>query len=114
MVKEYDDWVRRFAEGSEKVEVTSQADGEGAHVVVCRLITSPLLMPDNLVCPCSKCFRLVQFRPHAPRKPPRMCDECVRADIVERQKAGDDVTFNITQATATDIALVLHKKGTPQ
>lgn len=114
MSDEYKSWVTFLAEAHEKLEVDHSGDGgEHADVLVCRLITVPLLMPDNVTGLCSKCFRMVQFRPHAPKKPRRVCDECVRPEIEERRKA-DGVKFMITENTAIDIALFFRKKGRPQ
>ena len=114
MSDEYKSWVNYLAEVHEKLEVDhSGHDGEEADVLVCRLISDPLLFPDNLVASCSACFRMVQFRPHAPRKPRRICDECVRPEIEERRKT-EGVKFMVTENTARDIALFFHKKGLPQ
>lgn len=113
MSDEYKSWVSYLAGSNEKLEVAKPGDGEDVDVVVCRLITDPLMFPDNLVAPCSKCFRLVQFRPHAPKKPQRICDECIRPELEERRKT-DEVKFMITKNTAIDLALYFHKKGRPQ
>jgi len=113
MNDDYKSWVSFLAESHEKLEIAKPGDGEEFEFVICRLVTVPLLMPDNLVATCSKCFRLVQFRPHAPKKPRRMCDECARPEIEERRKT-EDVKFMITENTATDLARFFRKKGRPQ
>jgi hypothetical protein len=59
-------------------------DGEDCDLLVCRLITKPLLFPDNLLGHCTKCHRLVQFRPSAPRLT-RVCLECFR--LTDRDRA---------------------------
>ncbi|MEH2497412.1 hypothetical protein V1294_003891 [Bradyrhizobium sp. AZCC 1678] len=91
------------------------SDPEESDAVVCRLAPqgAPLLFPDNLVAPCSKCWRMVQFRPHAPKKPRRVCDECIRPEIEEHRKT-EGVKYIITPNTATDLALYFHRKGRPQ
>jgi hypothetical protein len=115
MSDEYKSWVSYLAESHEKLEVAKVGDGEDFDVVVCRLAPHgvPLLFPDNLVEPCSKCFRTVQFRPHAPKKPRRVCDECIRPEIEERRKT-EDVKFMVTENTARDLALFFRTKGRPQ
>jgi hypothetical protein len=94
----YDNWVRTIAEGK-RVEVVDQREAEAADFVICRLVTDPLLMPDNLVGTC-KCFRMIQFRPHVPKLPKKICDVCAEVII----KADKIESFLITPATAKDVA----------
>lgn len=61
--KDYDDWIATMAANLDKVELAEDVDAEACDVMICRIVTDPLLMPDNLVGPCTKCFKLVQFRP---------------------------------------------------
>lgn len=105
--KDYDYWVKHFASNLDSVEVADNA--EQADVVICRLVTNPLLMSDNLVDKCSTCARMVQFRPHAPKEPRKLCDECGAKEIV---KQDGDVSYMVTQNTMNDIArFVRMKKG---
>lgn len=107
---EYEGWVRFLAESAEKLEIVARDEAaRDVDVVVCRLITDPLVFPDNLVGHCSQCFRLVQFRPHAPREPKRVCDECARPMIEKQRKSGDEVRFSITEDTARDLADFVRK-----
>lgn len=92
-----------------KVEL-DDGDAEQVDVVVCRLVTDPLIEPDNLVGNCMKCFRMVQFRPYAPKKPPRLCDECAVPEMSKRA-AENDLKMVVTERTLDDIAKFLVKKG---
>lgn len=100
---------------ADKVEVVKRGEGDDASAVVCRLAPQgePLLLPDNLLGHCTNCFRMVQFRPHAPKTPPRICDECITAVMAKHQKeTGDEeVKFLITEHTAADVAAYFRKKG---
>lgn len=70
-----------------KIEIVEDPDeAECADAVVCRLLTSPLLLPDNLIDICSKCGAAIQHRPHVPKRPPKMCDQCA-APIHEAEAA---------------------------
>lgn len=115
MSRAYRDWVEHIARGTDKLEVAKPGDGERCDVLVCRLAPqgAPLLLPDNLVTSCSKCFRMVQFRPHAPKRPRRICDECIHAEIAAHREADvdNDITFMITEHTAADVAAYFKKKG---
>lgn len=108
MSDEYKRWVEQMAEGTAAVEVFKTGD-EMPDVIVCRLAPqgAPLLVPDNLVGHCSKCWRMVQFRPHAP-KVRRVCDQCLRLELAE-QKAGG-FKFLITENTLSDLATYAKKR----
>lgn len=106
--KGYDKMVQFAADNFDQIEV-EVGDGEHADFVLCRLATDPLIMPDNLVSNCSKCFRLVQFRPHSPKTPPRICDECAAPEMAKRAKAGE-LEMIMTEKTAMDVAWLLAKK----
>lgn len=108
--REYDDWIKYLSEHPDEIEIVDENFGEQAAIVVCRLATSPLMMPDNLVATCTKCFRMVQFRPHAPKTPPKVCDECASKEIAVARKAGDTVNHIITDNTALDVAYYARKK----
>lgn len=104
--REYMSWVEFMAkvDGKHDVEVVKPARAALADVVVCRLAPSgeKLLMPDNLLGHCPKCFRMIQFRPDVPKLVPRICDECMRPEIAKRAQT-EEVTFYITENTARDL-----------
>ena len=109
--KPYSEWVEFLAKHPDKVDVVEDGDAaEIADVVICRLVTSPLMMPDNLVGHCSKCFRMVQFRPYAPKTPMRVCDECAGQMFKKEMKDKDFKSF-ITPNTMRDVQDYLRKKG---
>lgn len=107
----YKSWLNTLATGTDPIDTVDQDGGEKASAVVCRLAPSgaPLLFPDNLVAQCTKCFRMVQFRPHAPKTPPKMCDECIKPELEAQRASGEGVSFIITENTAADLARL---KGT--
>lgn len=64
------------------------------------------VFPDNRIGKCEGCGCAVQFRPHAPIKPKRVCYACVE----KFQGGGDDkVTAMITPKTAAELALFYSK-----
>lgn len=107
--KPYDKFVEFMTGKLDKVEITADDDAEHVDIVVCRLVTTPLLEPDNLLANCMKCFRMVQFRPYAPKKPPRMCDECA-APVMARHAKKNDLHMLITPKTASDVLAALIRK----
>ena len=87
------------------------ADGdnaEDADVLICCLITNPLILPDNLVGHCSTCYRRIQFRPNVPKTPRKVCEECapvITADdkyIVTEKTTDDLAEFSSATSAGTD------------
>jgi hypothetical protein len=72
-------------------------------ILVCKRITTPLILPDNRLGKCCECGWKVQFRPHAP-KGRRMCRHCA-ADRID-----DIPEIVITRRTIEEICDYL-KKG---
>jgi DNA-directed RNA polymerase subunit RPC12/RpoP len=105
--KAYDNWIRTLADNADKFEVESQVDAERADVAVCRLVTTPLLLPDNLVGHCTTCWRMIQFRPHIPKTPRRLCDECASKEMAKEK----DTHFIVTDNTAREVTNYLRRKG---
>ena len=62
--------------GGLPVTIASDAKCEAADMVLCVDATVPLIFADNLVGPCHHCGRALQWRPHAPKTPPRVCMGC--------------------------------------
>ena len=58
-------------------EVVDEAGAESADFVVCQPAAPWLLHDDNLTGPCVDCGVQLQWRPHAPKKPPRLCRKCM-------------------------------------
>lgn len=110
-MNEYASWIKRLAEGLDRVDVHVEGIDK-VDVVVCRVVTNPLMFADNVVAPCSKCIRMVQFRPHAPNAP-KVCDHCMAEDIAKWRAAGDGIKFKITENTLREIAAYSAKRGRP-
>ena len=79
-------------------------NAEDADVLVCCLITNPLILPDNLVGHCSICFRRIQFRPNVPKTPRKVCEECAPEEITADDK------FIVTEKTMDDLAEFIRNK----
>ena len=60
-----------------KINIASDEECEAADAVVCAPATTPLYFPDNITGPCADCGDLLQWRPHAPKTPPRVCMRCI-------------------------------------
>lgn len=86
------------------VEVVSQEDSEKADAVVCILATMPSPYTDNLKGTCSLCGREVQFRPHAPKAPPRVCIECC-VKRLKQSGEGENPGLFVSKETMDDLGL---------
>ena len=64
--------------GGLEVEVADDATCESASAVICvKASQEPHeFKSDNVHVPCSMCGVEIVHRPHAPKKPPKMCMEC--------------------------------------
>lgn len=61
-----------------KFKVMSEEEAEQADFVICQPIDldTPLLFQDNIITRCGDCDRDIQHRPHAPRRPLKLCLIC--------------------------------------
>jgi hypothetical protein len=62
---------------SAPIRVASAEEAEQAAFVVCMPLGSPTPFYDNVTATCSDCRCLIIHRPHAPKKPPKICIDCV-------------------------------------
>lgn len=93
-----------------RFEIVDDPDeAECADSVICRRLTSPLLLPDNVIDLCSECGEAIQHRPHVPKTPPKICDLCA-LPIIMKHAAKDDLVTMITPKTAAEVAEWLRKK----
>lgn len=60
-----------------EVKTVTQSEAERADILVCIPAEWDTPFDDNVVGKCNDCGRDVQFRPHAPKEPTRVCVECV-------------------------------------
>jgi len=97
-----DRMMELLAKSLDQLEIT---DGEESDVLVCRLVTEPLYMNDNLVAQCADCMRMIQHRPHAPKTPRKVCDECAFKNIDK------DSRFVITEQSLNDLQNFIKKQG---
>jgi hypothetical protein len=98
--------LQLIADHIDEIEVTD--NGEDADVLVCPLATTPLLVANNLVAHCAKCFRLVQHRPHVPKTPQKLCTDCAKKSIAENK--GSELM--ITKESLDDVIREIKKKVT--
>lgn len=70
-----------------KINVVSDEECEQADAVVCAHATIPLYFRDNVTGPCADCGDLLQWRPHAPKKPPKVCMRCIEIREISRKIA---------------------------
>lgn len=75
--------------GGLEIPLVSDEQAEKCDYLVCTLADFPTPFTDNLTGFCCECGRKVQFRWHAPRKPKRICMECVvkLEELNEKKKA---------------------------
>ena len=58
------------------IQVKSQEECEQVDYVVC-VLWPDHLFPDDVRSKCCACGREIGHRPHVPKKPPKICVECV-------------------------------------
>lgn len=69
--------IGRFPQiGGIDVEVVSEEESESADFVVCVPRGAPTLHTDNVHTFCAFCERPIFHRPHAPKRPPKICVDC--------------------------------------
>lgn len=68
-----------------KLNIASDEECEQADAVVCAPVTVPLYFRDNIVGPCADCGDMLQWRPHAPKKPPKICMRCIEIREISRK-----------------------------
>ena len=89
--------------------VDSDDEGETADVLVCARLTSPLMRTDNLIDICSKCGEAIQYRPHAAKRPAKICMECAKP-LIEAGAAKGELVTMITPTSAAEVAAFLRKR----
>ena len=83
---------------------------EEAEILACMRLTRPLLLPDNEIGLCEQCGEAIQFRPHVPKLPKKMCIECVMPATAKAHAKGELVTM-ITPKTLADLQAYFHKRN---
>ena len=95
----------------DKFIIGTPEDGEDCDCVVCAPYDGVNLgMPDNLTGTCSKCGCGVQYRPTSPKKPPKLCWNCMVIEAAKAREDGDDNAYMITPKTFEEVAEYLAKK----
>lgn len=65
----------------EQVQIVSDDEAEQSDFVVCVPADWPTPFSDNLTTTCHDCGCAVVHRPYAPKRPPKICLNCVTARI---------------------------------
>ena len=79
------DAMRQFIEKL-GIQVVSEEEAEEADVVVCNTADMWTPFRDNVQTDCAECGTPIYHRPHAPRKPRKICLNCAAA-LSERERA---------------------------
>lgn len=93
-----------------EITIETQDEGEACDCVVCIPVTEPLAFPDNIVTECSECGQKIQHRPHAPKRPAKICLPCIQPKM-EREAARGELEVMITPKTAVEVLAHLAKKN---
>jgi hypothetical protein len=88
--------------------VDDDDDAESADLLVCKRLTSPLLLPDNLVSLCSQCGEAIQHRPDVPVTPQKLCEVCA-LPIIEAETAKGTMVAMMTPKSMTELAAHIRK-----
>lgn len=85
-----------------------RGDGNAEHCdfLICRRfnVLEGLIFQDNRIGKCEKCGYAVQFRPHAPTKPKRICFECA-------PNLDSGGKMMVTEKTAAEVFTYYASKG---
>jgi len=84
------------------VKVTSTAEAEEAAYLACIPADGDTYYADNLFGYCCRCGTKVQFRPHAPVKPKRLCTKCGLEETVKAAQDPDGF-IGATEETVNDV-----------
>ena len=93
-----------------RFEIDDDGNADHADIVVCARLTSPLMMPDNKIGFCAECGEAIQYRPHVPKSPRKMCMECV-VPLATKLAAKGKLTSIITPTTVAELKAHLRKKN---
>lgn len=74
--------IRDLAAVLRRAKIVEDAEAEKADAVVCAGLDGEPMFPDNLTGECADCHDPIQWRPHAPKAPPKICLRCglIRAE----------------------------------
>lgn len=69
------------------INIVSDEEAETADVVVCVRVGTPSPFTDNLVGHCLHCGHAILYRPYVPKKPVKICMQCLPAFEAEHDAA---------------------------
>jgi predicted amidophosphoribosyltransferase len=101
---------KKTKKSGNSLEVVSSSDeAEDADIMVCRVMTDPLYFPDNHVGFCADCHQPIQWRPHAPKTPKRVCDDCAFPVMAKEAEKGE-LKIQVTEKTAAEVFAFIARK----
>lgn len=71
-----------------KIPIVSDEEAEQCDYLICARAGTPSPFNDNFTGICCRCGHDVIYRWHAPRKPKRICMECMEEQLKEEQSNG--------------------------
>jgi hypothetical protein len=66
-------------------EIVSDEEAESCDLVVCCRVGARTSFTDNIHTLCARCGFPIFHRPHAPKRPPKVCIECAYEEIKENK-----------------------------
>jgi hypothetical protein len=72
------------------IKVVSEEEAEEADVVVCMPIGSTRYFTDDVETVCAECGTGIFHRPHAPKRPRKICVNCALTLMEEEQRKKDE------------------------
>ncbi len=70
------------AAGGFVCRIAKQSDLETAAFIACARVTAPLIQADHTTGPCADCGDLLQWRSSLPKRPRKVCTDCLRVRIL--------------------------------
>lgn len=92
------------------IRVGSDAETEACDYLVCTPVSNPLKFADNLVSVCCKCGAAVQYRPHGPTTPPKICLPCIMPELVDKAEK-DELGVLVSAKTVQEVRDHFRKKN---
>lgn len=83
-------WLQSLEADVGPINVVSQEKAEQADLVVCVFADAePVFFDDDIFTVCADCGRAIRHRPHAPKKPPKVCINCALQRLEQENHHGD-------------------------
>lgn len=89
-----------------------KGDGENATYVVCVPASTPAHFDDDVIAECCECGQKVRHRPHVPKKPKRICTDCISQQFgsLANLVNNPDAKVLASEKTIEEVAMISRKK----